>query len=350
MNCTRCEIRPAKFKCKDCTFQYVLCEDCNEFIHSISISSQHTVEALNSKSMSYEKIIASNDETNSNYGSTKYDYLASFTERTIHDGTPYRSGGNLTKKYQNLISRAQTQMSEIIPESYRREDDKRSDYTEQDSQYCKTAFNQSNRDQHSNSRLNICNSENKIQKNVDDISARQFYERVANNNEFFIENMKTFYMNEIQTLKEKNEFLTQAYNELKKKYDTKISKLERMTTEMDENQRAQIYDIERETSERLIKTSSDYESKINYLNQVIEEFTCKVTFLNKENSSLQSKLKTYKTSAEEQQRHLKHQLELKEIELQELKELLNTKIDHLEKKHAEEKTSLILMNEKVINK
>jgi hypothetical protein len=58
MNCNRCGIRQASFKCCNCEENNFLCSQCNDFVHSVTLSQKsHKLELL-------EKNLSSNNQNN----------------------------------------------------------------------------------------------------------------------------------------------------------------------------------------------------------------------------------------------------------------------------------------------
>lgn len=333
MNCTRCEIREAKYKCKDCAFQYLLCNLCCEFIHSSEYNLNHRIEETNYLSNlknnlenNYTRMNTSNDGIflkDQDYCSYKNTYLLNNKiERSevcldnFINSPKYET--SVAKKYEHLLSKNMSvnKENEIATE--------------------RTKYSKANKTQ--------------IENNEMKETQTQFLNKINANNDMYIHNLKEFYSNEIQNLNSKIEFLNETNEKDKQRYEQSVAAFERAIYQLEEERRIEILQIEKKCEEKVNKSLGDKEAKIKYLNAVIDDYLKRNNLLTKENEALTNKIKLTNLTRNDVENTLRLELENKEIELEEINNLFEIKNKQLEEKNNLDKSKLTQMNEKVMSK
>lgn len=410
MNCDRCNIRKSEYICKECLNNINLCGSCNDYIHSDKSYVNHTVENVkdnnnnNNYNLSEENIYSSTTMLNTN-NDNKYDYIRSYTERVINnaknneikdlsdkDSVTTLNKNNsiyyssLAKKFNHLLQKKnESKLNINDSSSYKRY--VTNNVTNNDTNNYNYDDNYSNNNNNNNN-TNNTNTHNKFKCLETPINYKNLYsERIdtlseyhknntelkenkpqdtenyyinseANNNstiynnnlEFYIINLKNIYNNEIESLKQRIEFLSKTIEDNRIKYEETIISLENALSQEKERYRHDYNQMLMEQEEKQMKAQDEFTLKIKYLENTINNLEIKSRDWSKINKELEYSNKAIELKLNETERDLNFKYNNKSNEYNKLRDIYEERLINLEDKYNKEKSALITMNEKVLNK
>ena len=171
-----------------------------------------------------------------------------------------------------------------------------------------------------------------------------------NNLEFYIINLKNIYNNEIESLKQRIEFLSKTIEDNRIKYEETIISLENALSQEKERYRHDYNQMLMEQEEKQMKAQDEFTLKIKYLENTINNLEIKSRDWSKINKELEYSNKAIELKLNETERDLNFKYNNKSNEYNKLRDIYEERLINLEDKYNKEKSALITMNEKVLNK
>lgn len=386
MNCSRCSIRKSVFVCYQCEENPNQCEQCCEFLHSLSVSqSNHKIEkiiftnerdlnkdnnsleGLNNKFI-YQSFQSFNPKSNAETKTTNF-YNFNYNDIELNDLS--NQNQNIRRNDSDDFIHNKNNYKLILEEI----DSIEKGYTNNYNTNRQTVIN-------SRIETRYCSpyKENKVEETlVNQMSSRSnispqsikstplenndFYaeELKTNNNirliedlkiknSHYINNLKKIYQEELNDLCVKNDSLVKILENTKESSERKIVNLENLLKEKNIQFEKELNEIQNLYESKISHIISEKDHKINYLTKIVEETQYQNSELLKKISEVEYKYKMYKEFTHQKDNNWKNQLLLKELEFEELKKFLDLKLNYLESEKNESSIKLSKNNEKMIQR
>lgn len=386
MNCSRCSIRKSVFVCYQCEENPNQCEQCCEFLHSLSVSqSNHKIE----------KIIFSNERDLNKDNNSLEGLNNKFIYQSFQSFNPKSNAETKTTNFYNF-NYNDIELNDLSNQNQNIRRNDSDDFIHNKNNYklileeidsIEKGYNNNyntNRQTVVNSRIETryCSpyKENKVEEtlvnqmsNRSNISPQSIKSTPLENNDFYAEELKTnnniriiedlkiknshyinnlkkIYQEELNDLCIKNDSLVKILENTKESSERKIVNLENLLKEKNIQFEKELNEIQNLYESKISHIISEKDHKINYLTKIIEETQYQNSELLKKLSELEYKYKMYKEFTHQKDNNWKNQLLLKELEFEELKKFLDLKLNYLESEKNESSIKLSKNNEKMIQR